>query len=149
MPVYFHKPKQRWRWTFLRRIHGRRYRASKLLPAGWTRARAEAFDRQETARVYALATGQERRDPSIDEAVELYRAHRIAGQRAGAKAERHLAALIPYFQGMPMSELPAIARRYGDDQRGALSPDTIRNRLAYLKAACRYAWKHHELTELD
>lgn len=99
--------------------------------------------------MFALATGQERRDPLIDEAVDLYRLHRIKDQRAGTKAERHLAALLPYYSGHPLSAIPDISRKYSDDQRDALSADTIHNRLAYLKAACRYAWKHHRLTEND
>jgi integrase len=149
MPTYFDKDKQRWRFLFNRKIRGRRIRASKLLPKGCSRARAEAFDRQETARLYALATGIERREPVINEAVDLYREHRLSQHRGGKKAERHLAALLEYYDQKPLSALPDISRLYADDQRGALSPDTVRNRLAYLKAACRYAWKHHGLTESD
>lgn len=149
MPVYFDKQKERWRFLFNRKIRGKRYRASKLLPEGWNRARAEAFDRQETARYYAIASGIERREPLIKEAIDLYRTHRLKHQRSGSKAERHLAALLDYYDKQPISALPDIARRYADDQRGALSADTVRNRLAYLKAACRYAWKHHGLTDAD
>jgi len=149
MPVYYDKGKERWRFTFNRKIRGKRYRASKLLPAGWNRPRAETFDRQETARLYALATGIEQRDPLIDEAVDFYRANRLRVHRAGHKAERHLAALLDYYSGQPLSALPDIALQYELEQRGALSPATIRNRLAYLKAACRYAWKHHAITEFD
>lgn len=149
MPVYFDKAKERWRFTFNRVIRGKRYRSSKLLPAGWNRARAETFDRTETARTYALATGIERDDPLIDTAISLYRAHHLAHQRGGAKAERHFAALTPWYAGKAMSNLSDVARQYLEDQRGVLAPDTIRIRLAYLKAACRYAWKHHKLTEFD
>lgn len=149
MPVYFDQDKNRWRFTFNRKIRRVRHRASKLLPGGWTRGRAETFERQETARLYALATGIERREPLIDEAVDLYRLHRLKGQRGGHKAERHLAALLDYYRGRPVSALPDISRKYAEEQRGALAPDTIRNRLAYLKAACRYAWKQHGLTEQD
>lgn len=150
MPVYFHKPKQRWRWTFLRRIPGRgRVRASKLLPAGWTRAEAETYDRKETARAYALATGVSEQSPMIDAAVALYQQHRTNHQRGGKKADQHLAMLEDYYEGRPLTDLPAISQEFIADQRDALSPDTIRNRLAYLKAACRYAWKHHALTPQD
>lgn len=147
MPVT--SEKGRWRFHFNRKIRGTRYRASKLLPAGFTRARAEAFDRKETARYYALATGIEKREPLINEAVDLYRKHRITGQRAGGKAERHLAALLPYYRGLWISELPAVARKYTDEQKTVLSADTIHNRLAILRTACRYAWKHHQLTDTD
>lgn len=150
MPIYFHKPKQRWRWTYLRRIPGRgRVRASKLLPAGWSRQQAEAYDRKETARTHALATGVEQRVPLIDEAVKLYQDNRTKHQRGGKKADCHLAMLLDYYEGRPITDLPAISQEFISEQRGALAPDTIRNRLAYLKAACRYAWKHHNLTDQD
>lgn len=47
-----------------------------------------------------------------------------------------------------MSKLPDVALEYAKDHP-ALAAGTIRNRLAYLKAACRYAWKKHKLTEHD
>src|SRR5689334_9922029 len=106
MPVYFDKQKERWRFLFNRKIRGKRYRASKLLPQGWNRARAETFDRQETARYYAFASGIERREPMIEEAVDLYRTHRLKALKSGDKAERHLAAIMPYFDKQPISELP-------------------------------------------
>lgn len=149
MPVYFDKQKKRWRFTFLRRIRGKRYRASKLLPAGFSRVRAEAFDRAETARIYAIATGSERREALINEAVQLYTTHRLSHHRGAHQAERHLAAVQPYYSGRPLTDLPDIAREVVKAQNGTWSQDTIRNRLAYLKAACRYAWKHHGLTESD
>ena len=40
-----------------RRIEGQRIRRRQLLPAGWTRAQADAFDRKEGAALYALAAG--------------------------------------------------------------------------------------------
>lgn len=149
MPVYFDKQKKRWRFTFARRIKGSRYRASKLLPAGWTRVRAEAFDRKETGDLYANATGTERREAVINEAVELYTRHRLSQHRAGHQAERHLAAIQLYWTGRPLAALPDVARTIVQTYRGVWSQDTIRNRLAYLKAACRYAWKHHGLAEHD
>ena len=147
MPVT--SEKGRWRYHFNRKIRSVRYRASKLLPKGFTRARAEAFERSETARYWAIATGIEKREALIDEAIQLYRKHRVAGQRAGSKAERHLAALLPYYRDRSVSDLGDIARRYEEDQRNVLSRDTIHNRLAILRTACRYAWKHHKLTDTD
>jgi site-specific recombinase XerD len=149
MPVHFDTRKQRWRWTFFRRIDGRRYRASKLLPAGFTRKQADAYDQTQTARTYAIATGAEKPEPLIEHAIALYKENRTKHQRAGKKADQHLDALLEYYEGRPLSELAAISREFIRDQREALKPDTIRNRLAYLKAACRYAWKRHGLTEHD
>ncbi len=148
MSVYIDKSKGRWRFTFNRVIAGKRTRATKLLPAGWGRAQAEKYDREETARLYAVAAGLERPEPSIGAAVALYLDHRIPKLRNGKKAARDLAHLVPYIEGQPISKLPDVALDYAKDHQ-ALAAGTIRNRLAYLKAACRYAWKKHKLTEHD
>jgi integrase len=149
MPVYHDTAKKRWRFTFNRVIHGERHRASRLLPADWNRSRAEAYDRKETGRLYAVATGIEQPARLIDDAVKLYLEHRLPQHRAGHKAALHLAALLPWYEGRGLQDLPDVARKYAADRTGELAPGTIRNRLAYLKAACRYAWKHHHLVDVD
>ena len=149
MPIYHDTAKNRWRFTFNRIVDGRRHRASRLLPQAWNRARAEAYDRRETGRLYAVATGIEREAALIDEAVRLYLEHRVPAHRGADKARRHLAALLPWYEGRPLLDLPAIARQYAADKADELRPGTIHVRLAYLKAACRYAWKHHGVTDHD
>jgi integrase len=47
-----------------------------------------------------------------------------------------------------MSELAAVTREYAAEN-AHLAPATIRNRLAYLRAACRYSWRKHKLTPHD
>ena len=148
MPVYIDKVKGRWRFEFNRVIAGQRTRATKLLPQGWDRAKAEKYERTETSRLYALATGVERPEPSIGQAVALYIDHRVPRLRNGQKAAQDLAFLVEYIDGRPMSQLAEAAREYGHDNPN-LAAATIRNRLAYLKAACRYAWKKHRLTDHD
>lgn len=143
MPVYFDKAKGRWRFTFNRIVSGRRHRASRLLPAVWDRRRAEAYDRQETGRLYAVATGLERPRRLIDDAVDLYLHERTPALRGGDKARRHLAAVAPWYEGRPLEELPDAAREYAADHAASLTASTIHVRLAWLKAAVRYAWKHH------
>ncbi len=148
MPVYLDKEKRRWRFTFNRVIKGDRHRATKLLPAAWGRAKAETYDRTETARLYAVATGVERPEPLIERAVELYLDHRIPALRDGKGIAQELAYLAGYIEGRPMSELADVSREYAKENPH-LEPATIRNRLAYLRAACRYAWKKHKLTQHD
>jgi integrase len=147
MPVYLDKAKKRWRFEFNRVIEGRRHRATKLLPAAWGRAKAEAYDRQETARLYAVATGVERPEPLIERAVELYLDHRIPKLKDGTGIAQELAFLAGYIEGRPMSQLADVCREYAEEND--LAPATIRNRLAYLRAACRYAWRKHKLTAHD
>lgn len=148
MPVYFDAAKKRWRFSFNRVIAGQRTRATKLLPKGWSRTQAEKYDREETARLYALASGLERPEPTIARAVALYLKYRIPQLRNGRKAAQDLAHLIHAIDGQPISRLADIARDYVKDHT-ELAEGTLHNRLAYLKAACRYAWRKHKLTPHD
>lgn len=141
MPVHFDDRKRRWRFQFRRTVAGRPVRTSRLLPAGWSRAQAEAFDRAESSRLWALASGLLRESPGIELAVRLYLEDR-AGRPSTLHTTQELAACYGYYAGKTFDDLPAIAQEYARDMRGTLAPATIRNRLAYLRAACNWAWKH-------
>lgn len=149
MSIHWDKRQKRWRFDFKRIIQGRRYRLSRLLPSGWSQGEADAFDRQESARLYAIATGVQKRVVLIDEAVSLYLADKKHLKSYTATAE-HLAAIAWSYSGKPVSELPSVAQAVMETEgaRG-IAPATVRNRLACLKAACRWAWKRHALTEND
>ena len=60
--------------------------------------------------------------------------------------EGALALLMPFYAGRPLSALPDVAEEYTKEARGEdgkpLKPATVKNRLAYLRAACRWAWKN-------
>ena len=64
MPITKHHTGQ-WLYQFDRVIAGQRQRANRVLPAGWTKKQADEFDRVETARLYALATGGAQPKPLI------------------------------------------------------------------------------------
>lgn len=142
-----------WRFEFDRYIQGSRHRASQLLPKGWSQAQADAFDRTESARLYAIATGIQQSDPLIDTAVTLYLRDKTHLKSYKAAAE-NLAAIAWAYIGRPMSALPEVAREVCAHTAGAregftVKPATIKQRLALLKAACRWAWKAHGLTPSD
>lgn len=158
MPIRWDTRNKRWRFEFDRVIDGRRLRPSKLLPKGWTQAQADAFDIKEVARLYALATGVQQRDPLIGEAVLLYlrdKAH-LKSHRA---ATEHLHAIAWAYTGRRMSELAAVATEVVEKRtmpavEGGLGEHTIslataKNRLALLKAAARWGWKKHKLVDHD
>lgn len=149
MSIYRDADKDRWRFAFNRVINGRRVRASKLLPAGWNRPRAEAFDRKETGRFYAIATGIERQERLIDDAVVLYLKHKIPAQKSGKKAALRLASLLPFYEGRHLDSLAEVAQDYTADMAGILTAGTMNTSLAYLRAACRYGWKKHNLCDHD
>lgn len=153
MSIRWDTRNKRWRFEFDRFIAGRRHRLSRLLPSGWSQTQADAYDRKEGARLYALASGVDRRDPLITEAVAHYlRDKRHLKSYTGAA--QHLGEIAWAYAGRSMSDLAEVAAQINQDRAGAregviLSPGTIRNRLALLKAACRWAWKKHGLGDGD
>ncbi|VVE90307.1 tyrosine-type recombinase/integrase [Pandoraea bronchicola] len=157
MPSHYDKSKGRWRYTFNRVLHGRRFRASKLLPKGWGAREADEYGRNEDARLYSQASGLEKPRAYIAEAVRLYLEEKCPQLKNGTKAAQDLLILQPYYEGRFIDELPDVAAEYAEDptaraeihKGGVLSPATIRNRLAYLRAACRYAFKYHAICEHD
>lgn len=153
MPTYFDKTLSRWRFEFNRVIAGRRVRATKTLPKGWTRSQAQAYDQKETARLFALASGGETERRTIEEAVEVYCLERLPRLKGGQKHLHELMRAHWVYAGRFMDELHEVAREYaanavGDDGE-PLAVATIRNRLSYIRAACRYAYKRHGYTKHD
>lgn len=149
MSIYRDKRTGRWRYEFDRYVGGTRQRERKLLPAGWSRAQAEAFDRAQSAALYAVAAGITQPRHFIDEAVARFARERAPGLKHGANQMRELAATRDWWTGRHIDELPRVCDEYAADQLGALAPATIRNRIAYLRSACRWAWKKHGLAESD
>jgi integrase len=147
MPITRHHS-GRWLYQFDRVIAGAgRQRANKLLPQGWTRAQAQAYDQRETARIYETATGGQRPEPLIEEAVLTYLTRHAPSLKNRHDLEGALAILMPFYQGRPLSALPEVAKEYA--AQAGVKPATIKNRLAYLRAACRWAWKHEGMGEHD
>lgn len=147
MPI--NKVKGRYQFEFKRTIGDELVRCRKTLPRGWTRAQADAYDVQESAAIYARATGVSKPVSLIDHAVGAYEAERAPTLKHGAGAVREIMAMQDWWAGQPISALPDVCAEYAADQHGALAPATIKNRIAYLRAACRYAWKRHNMGEGD
>jgi integrase len=144
MPITRHHS-GRWLYQFDRVISGTRQRANRVLPKGWTRAEAQEYDQRETARLYKVATGGAGPEPMIDDAVLLYLEKHAPELKNFRDIEGALALLMPEYAGKPFSELPTIASEYAKKGKGlGLEPATVKNRLAYLRAACRWAWKNEK-----
>jgi integrase len=149
MSIYRDKATGRWRHEFDQRIGGRRVRKRKLLPAGWSRAQADAFDRAQGAALSAIARGITRPRHHIDEAVRRYKRERAPMLKHGTGALAEIEQMRDWWTGRYIDELHTVCDEYAADQLGALQPATIRNRIAYLRSACRYAWRKHGLAESD
>jgi integrase len=153
MPIRWDTRNKRWRYEFDRVIEGRRHRASRLLPKGWSQAQADAFDRKESGRLYAVGTGLQQLDPLIETAVLHYLQDKTH-LKSLKGARENLAAIAWAYAGKTFTDLPVVARLVSDHRAGVragvtLKPATVRNRLALLKAACRWGWKQHAMCEAD
>jgi integrase len=154
MPIYPKKGTGRFLFDFDKRIKrhdgtSERVRRRTLLPAGWTRAQADAYDRKESAALYAIATGIARPRHTVDDAIARYSRERIPLLKSGPNVARELEAMRAWWEGRPIDDLATICAEYASDQLGALQPATIKNRIAYLRSACRWAWKRHGLGQED
>jgi integrase len=156
MPIYRDKAGGCFRFEFDRRIGGQRVRATKSLPRSWNRAQADAFDRQESARLYAVAQGIGGASHSIEDCVTLYLTHRVPDLKHGHGVAQELHAMLPEYMGRPLSALPDVCKAIQikgqavtADRPKPLAPATIKNRISILRAACRYAWRNHNLGDTD
>jgi integrase len=156
MSIYRDKARGRYVFEFDVRLDGQRIRARKILPKAWTRAQANAFDEKERARLYAQVRNGERPRHTIDDAVALYLEHRCPELKSGENTKREILLMYWAYGGKPLEALTEVCREIARDGRERkedrdkpLSAATIRNRIRYLAAACRYAWKHHGLGDSD
>lgn len=153
MPIRWDTRNKRWRYEFNRVIEGQRRRVSRLLPKGWSQAQADAFDRKESGRLYAVGTGIEPASALIDTAVAHYLRDKTALKSYQSVIE-NLAAIAWAYTGKTLAQLPEVAQlvnatRQGVREGKVLSDATVKNRLALLKAACRWAWKRHGMGAAD
>ena len=157
MSIYRSKTRGRYIFEFDRYIGGQRVRATKTLPKTWSHAQADAFDRRETDRLCATANGVGP-EPDIETAVHAYIESRVPELKAGDEITRELAVIYPFYQGRPLSALADIckaialksfAQQKRNDPKDApkrkLAAATIKKRIRYLTAACRWAWKHAKM----
>jgi integrase len=154
MPIYRDKARGCLIFEFDRLIEGQRVRARKALPKSWSKAQADAYDRQESARLYALATGVERPQFLIEDAVAMYIKERIPDLKSGEIITRELAQMMWAYQGKPMGSLHDVCREYAEKALHELTgeplaPATKRNRIRYLTSACRWGWKRHGMHDRD
>lgn len=81
--------------------------------------------------------------------MSLYIDERCPALKNGLDAAKELARFHHAYAGRTIEELPAVAREYAESEALRLKPATVRNRLAYLRAACRYAYRFHNMGESD
>ncbi len=149
MSVYKDKAKGRFRFSFDKSIGGRQVRVTKLLPKSWTQAQADAFDRQESARLYAEATNIQRSQHTIEDAVAGYLKGRVPDLKHGHEVAAELALIYWVFRGRTLDELADACKAYAAHAKDTLAPATIKKRIRYLVAACRWSWRHLDMGDAD
>ena len=148
MAVYWDAQRARWRWEFDAVVRGRRHRIRKRLPAGTTEREARRIDQAWTAQTFAELNSAEPVAPWITEALTVYLTERVPELRDAANTIRNLEHLAPHVEGLRLDKLGELSRTYAQ-QHDHLAPATVRQRLATLRSACRYAHKYHQLGKLD
>lgn len=148
MSIYRDKKRGCFVFDFSRTIEGQRVRTTKSLPRSWNQAQADAYDRQESARLYAVATRVSAPDSLIEQAVEKYVVHRCPELKHGRGVAQELAAMMPFYAGRPLSALVDVCKAIRI-KHAHLKPATVMNKIRYLSSACRYAWKHHSMGTSD
>lgn len=120
-----------------------------MLPETWTKKQADDFDKAESARLFAESAGIQRPRLTISQAVVRYMDERCPDLKNGSGVIAELDLCKAAYKNRAIEELPDVAREYAEKMMGKLAPATIRNRLAYLRAACRYGFKFHNMCERD
>ncbi len=68
--------------------------------------------------------------------------------KSADKIKANLALCAPWYEGKRVSQLAEVVSEYRQDNPD-LAPATVRNRMAYLRSACRWAWKHKGMGQHD
>lgn len=149
MSVYRDSAKGCFIFEFDRRVGGQRIRTRKVLPKAWNRTQADAFDRKETARLYATVHGTSNTQPLIEDAIAYYLEERVPDLKTAKVIENSLKLIFWATEGKPLSALPEVCAAIAAKWRDELAPATIRNRIRYLTSACRWGWKKHGMGDKD
>jgi integrase len=152
MSVYRDKKRGRFVFEFSRYIGGKRVRTRKLLPKAWTQAQADKFDREHSAKLYAVANRVDEQEFTIDQAVAVYLENHTQ-LKSFENIEQELLGMRDFYDRRPLGDLAGVCKEYTKQATRLdgkpLSPATKRNRIRYLTSACRYAWKEHGMGSHD
>lgn len=81
--------------------------------------------------------------------MNLYLKDRVPSLKSGYDIAHELALIYWAYKGKPLESLADVCREYMDEAIKTLAPATVRKRIRYLTAACRWAWKRNNMGESD
>ena len=143
--------RRRYRWTFERVIEGARVRKAKLLPAGISAKHADELGRKWDAETYALHTGIVKPVVTIGECVMVHVADKSTKWKDARKRIQILEKWAPWYATQDAMDLHEWSKTFGGylrahvDELGRpkrpLTDGAIKNVMAYIRAAIKYAHK--------
>ncbi|MGF6596030.1 integrase [Paraburkholderia sp. GAS448] len=143
--------RKRYRWSFKRVIDNRSIRKTKLLPAGISAREADELARKWEHEIYAIASGARKPVVTIGECVQAHVADRSRHWKDARKRIQILEKWAPEYANQDATDLHEWSKHFVGYLRAArdhhgrpkpqLSDGSVRNILAYLRAAIKYAHK--------
>lgn len=144
--------RRRFRWSFDRIVEDHRVRRTKLLPAGVSAKEADDLARKWEAEIYTEAEGVSSATVTIGQCVKFHCADKAAYWKDAEKRIKILEKWAPYYQKQDALDLHEWSKQFIGILRAKVDPRSglakrpltdgaIRNTLAYLRAAIKYAHK--------
>lgn len=143
--------RKRYRWTFERVIEGERVRKTKLLPATVSARQADELARKWEKELYDLATGTKKAVVTIGDCVSAHVADKGGDWKDAIKRVQILEKWGSEYAHQDATDLHRWSKDFTDylradrDHQGRpkrpLMDGAIRNILAYIRAAIKYAHK--------
>jgi integrase len=148
--------RKRYRWTFERVIEGERVRKTKLLPATVSAKEADELARRWEGEIYSLASGTKKAVVTIGDCVSTHVADKSRDWKDATKRIQILEKWGAEYAMQDATDLHNWSKgfvgylRASKDHQGhpkrPLTDGAIRNTLAYIRAAIKYA---HKVGKLD
>lgn len=154
MSIHYDSSKGAYRYAFNRKINGKKVRATKLLPKGWTREEADAYDVRQSKELYTqYSTGAHLR-PKIEDAVLLYLKEHCHALKTYQEYVDEYERLLPLYEGKYFEDLPDVCiaiqqlnafTGHEFKKERPLSPASKRKKIRMLSAACNWAFKYKNM----
>jgi integrase len=149
--------RRRLRWTFDRVIENQRIRRTKILPQGISAKEADELARKWEAETYGEVTGIKPPIVTIGDCVRFHCADKAATWKDADKRIKILEKWAPYYRKQDAMDLHEWSKQFVGVMRSNVDPvsrigkrpltdGAIRNTMAYLRAAIKYAHKIGKLS---
>lgn len=140
--------KGQYRYEFCKIIKGKKYRHTKVLPLGTSKAQAVAYDIKQSAHYFDFHTSGRIPSVLIIDAVEVYVKNHLSTTKDGYRTAQELMRLMPFYEDCFMEDLHHVSIEI-DQAYIDLKPATRHHKISYLRAACMYARDQKKLCDAN